>query len=225
MKRYKRKIPIISPLIIAAAVLSTAVASGVSVLLGDHALGIVFGGVSVALFVLFLSDLLATAGRYCYYDNDVELSCVPLIKKKLPYSRYNAVVISNASYNYSYGSYSIPMQYKTAGSAKCAKVTLPYITLLGAQYPLNKVTSGMDNRELYVLHDDRYCLGICWFDSLRHLMKKRNYPVYVLEDVYLRFREQFDRVFLEADDISDRAYIITTHCVPYRIYLDGIKKT
>lgn len=222
MKRYKRKIPIISPFIIAAAVLCTAVASGVSVLLGNHSLGIAFGGVSVALFVLFLSDLLAAAGRYCYYDNDIELSCVPLIKKKLPYSRYNAVVISNASYNYSYGSYSIPMQYKTEGSAK---VTLPYITLLGAQYPLNKVTSEMDNRELYVLHDDRYCLGICWFDSLRHLMKKRKYPVYVLEDVYLRFREQFDRVFLEADDIPDRVYIITTHCVPYRIYLGGIKKT
>ena len=222
MKRYKRKIPIISPLIIAAAVLSTAVASGVSVLLGDYSLGIAFGGVSVALFVLFLFDLLAAAGRYCYYDNDIELSCVPLIKKKLPYSRYNAVVISNAAYNYSYGSYSIPMQYKTEGSAK---VTLPYITLLGAQYPLNKVTSGMDNRELYVLHDDRYCLGICWFDSLRHLMKKRNYPVYVLEDVYLRFREQFDRVFLEADDIPDHVYIITTHCVSYRIYLGGIKKT
>ena len=222
MKRYKRKIPIISPLIIAAAVLCTAVAAGVSVLLGDYSLGIVFGGVSMALFVLFLSDLLAAAGRYCYYDNDIELSCVPFIKKKLPYSRYNAVVISNASYNYSYGSYSIPMQYKTEGSAK---VTLPYITLLGAQYPLNKVTSGMDNRELYVLHDDRYCLGICWFDSLRHLMKKRNDPVYVLEDVYLRFREQFDRVFLEADDIPDRVYIITAHCVPYRIYLDGIKNT
>ena len=222
MKRYKRKIPIISPLTIAAAVLCTAVAAGVSVLLGDHSLGIVFGGVSVALFVLFLSDLLANAGRYCYYDNVIELSCVPLIKKKLPYSRYNAVVISNASYNYSYGSYSIPMQYKTEGSAK---VTLPYITLLGAQYPLNKVTSGMDNRELYVLHDDRYCLGICWFDSLRHLMKKRNDPVYVLEDVYLRFKEQFDRVFLEADDIPNRVYIITAHCVPYRIYLGGIKKT
>ena len=97
MKRYKRKIPIISPFIIAAAVLCTAVASGVSVLLGDYSLGIAFGGVSVALFVLFLSDLLAAAGRYCYYDNDIELSCVPLIKKKLPYSQYNAVVISNAS--------------------------------------------------------------------------------------------------------------------------------
>lgn len=222
MKRYKRKTPIIAPLIIAAAVLCTAVASGVSVLLGDYSLGIVFGGASVALFVLFLSDLLAAAGRYCYSDNDIELSYVPLIKKKLPYSRYNAVVISNASYNYSYGSYSIPMQYKTEGSAK---VTLPYITLLGAQYPLNKVTSGMGNRELYVLHDDRYCLGICWFDSLRHLMKKRNDPVYVLEDVYLRFKEQFDRVFLEADDIPNRVYIITAHCVPYRIYLDGIKNT
>ena len=222
MKRYKRKIPIISPLTIAAAVLCTAVASGVSVLLRDYSLGIAFGGVSVALFVLFLSDLLAAAGRYCYYDNDIELSCVPLIKKNLPYSRYNAVVISNASYNYSYGSYSIPMQYKTEGSAK---VTLPYITLLGAQYPLNKVASGMDNRELYVLHDDRYCLGICWFDSLRHLMEKRNDPVYVLEDVYLRFKEQFDRVFLEADDIPDRVYIITAHCVPYRIYLGGIKRT
>ena len=222
MKRYKRKIPIISPFIIATAVLCTAVASGVSVLLGDYSLGIAFGGVSVTLFVLFLSDLLAAAGRYCYYDNDIEMSYVPLIKKKLPYSRYNAVVISNASYNYSYGSYSIPMQYKTEGSAK---VTLPYITLLGAQYPLNKVASGMDNRELYVLHDDRYCLGICWFDSLRHLMKKRNDPVYVLEDVYLRFRAQFDRVFLEADDIPDRVYIITAHCVPYRIYLDGIKNT
>ena len=222
MKRYKRKIPIISPLTIATAVLCTAVAAEASVLLGDHSLSIVFGGVSVALFVLFLSDLLAASGLYCYYDNDIELSYVPLIKKKLPYSRYNAVVISNASYNYSYGSYSIPMQYKTEGSAK---VTLPYITLLGAQYPLNKVASGMDNRELYVLHDDRYCLGICWFDSLRHLMKKRNDPVYVLEDVYLRFKEQFDRVFLEADDIPDRVYIITTHCVPYRIYLDGIKNT
>ena len=64
MKRYKRKIPIISPFIIAAAVLCTVVASGVSVLLGDYSLGIAFGGVSVALFVLFLFDLLAAAGRY-----------------------------------------------------------------------------------------------------------------------------------------------------------------
>lgn len=93
MKRYKRKIPIISPFIIAAAVLCTAVASGVSVLLGDYSLGIAFGGVSVALFVLFLFDLLAAAGRYCYYDNDIELSCVPLIKKKLPYSRYNSEAV------------------------------------------------------------------------------------------------------------------------------------
>ena len=75
---------------------------------------------------------------------------------------------------------------------------------------------------MFVLNDEEiYCLGICWFDSLKELLEKTNCPVYVLEDVYLRFKGQFDVVFSVYKENRERFYIITNRTINYQKYKEG----
>lgn len=69
-------------------------------------------------------------------------------------------------------------------------------------------------------NDNIYCLGICWFDSLAELLNYTQVPVYVLEDVYLRFKGKFDEAFMQNED--NRIFIITDRIIEYRNYI-GIK--
>ncbi len=83
-------------------------------------------------------------------------------------------------------------------------------------YLIDKFKSGMNSRDLFMLnHDEIYCLGICWFDSLEELLKYTDWNVYVLEDVYLRFKGQFDTVFSVCEGNLDRYYIITDYSINY----------
>ena len=75
---------------------------------------------------------------------------------------------------------------------------------------------------MFVLNDEEiYCLGICWFDSLKELLENTNCPVYVLEDVYLRFKGQFDVVFSVYKENRERFYIITNRTINYQKYKGG----
>lgn len=209
MRSYKKKIPLFSPLKTATVAACTAIVSGLSILiLGVTKFGIVFGAVSAVSFLMSLSALLGASGRYRYDNSCIELSYVPFIKKKLPYSRYNTIVISNASYNYDYCSYSMPMQYKVRNSARCTRITFPYITLLGPHYPLSKITPHMDNRNLYELDQNLYCLGICWFDSFEELLQHTCCDVYILEDVYITYKGKFDGIISQHKDCWTRFHII-----------------
>lgn len=66
-----------------------------------------------------------------------------------------------------------------------------------------------------------YFLGICWFDSFQELLKRSDYAIYILKDVYLRFKGQFDIIFSEHQEKSNRFYIITDHSVFYQNYCAG----
>ena len=100
-----------------------------------------------------------------------------------------------------------------------SKVTFPFITLHKPQYPADKIKKGMNSRDLFMINNDEiYCLGICWFDSLDELLKHTDCPVYVLEDVYLRFKERFDTAFLAYKESLERFCIITDHSIAYKVY-------
>ena len=210
MKKYKQKTPLFSPKIIMVAAL---IAMAVTLLLGaftgfDNVWHILCGEVALVIIIADLIIFLGAGGNYRYSDKCIEVFYLFVLYRKLKYSRYSAIVISNAIYNNGYGYLGgdISMQYKTKDHRK---VDYPFITLHTADYPIHKIKSGMNSRELFMLRDDEiYCLGICWFDSLRELLTHTNCPVYILKDVYLRNQEQFDSVVSEYNSASERFVII-----------------
>ena len=227
MNKYKRKMPLISPLKMAIVALYAAIATILVIIFSgtDNEWHILCGGIAVMLFVCDLFIVAGAAGRYGCSDKCIYLMYPPFTCKKIYYSDYNAVVISNASYNNGYGygvNGNIPMQYKVKGENGCAKVTYPFITLHTPRYPLNQIHERMNSRDLFLADSENIlCLGICWLDGLSELLAHTDMPVYVLEDVYLRFREKFDSIFTQCENNLDRFYIITEHKIEYKKYLKG----
>ena len=176
----------------------------------------------VYLFYMYLLEIITARCKYCYSDKCIEVFYPFLLHKKLDYSWFSAVVISNASYhnnyhNYGYGN--IQMQYKVKGNNGYAKITFPFITLLKPEYPVDKIKEGMHSQDLFVMNSEKiYCLGICWVGSLQELLKHTTCSVYVLEDVYLRFKGQFDAVFSVYKENLNRFYVITDHSIAYQMY-------
>lgn len=222
MKKYKRRMPLISPFKIAIAALCAAMATAAVIAFTgtDNAGYIMCGGITVSLIICDLFIIIGACGRYRYWDECIEVFHL-LLNKKLKYSCFGAIVISNASYNNGYGygiNVNIPMMYRDKQNTE-SKVTFPFITLHKPQYPVDKIKKGMNSRDLFMINNDEiYCLGICWFDSLDELLKHTDCPVYVLEDVYLRFKERFDTAFLAYKESLERFCIITDHSIAYKVY-------
>ena len=223
MKKYKRKLPLISPLKTAIAAFCTVIATAaIANFLGlDNVWFIICGGVAAALLLGYLFIIIGAAGQYRYTDVCIDVLYCFLVYKRLKYSWFNAAVISNASYNNGYGygiNGNVPMQYTARNVNGNTKITFPFITLHKPSYPVDKIKTAMSSRDLFMLGDeDIYCLGICWFDSLTELLNHTQVPVYVLEDVYLRFKGKFDEVFTQYG--NSRFYIITDRKIEYKKYL------
>lgn len=213
MKQYRRKTYLISPRsFVIVALIAALVSAGSILILGpeDNAFATVFTILSAILFLFALLDVIVVAGKYRYCDSYIEVSCLPFIKRKIRYSKYSAVVVANASYNYGIGdqlSYSIPMQYKVKGADGYTRVTLPFITLLKPEYPLHKIKSGMNNRDFDAFSSDLYHVGICWFDSFEELLCRTQLDIYILKDVYQTYMGQFDEIISQDGDM-ERFHII-----------------
>lgn len=226
MKKYNRKIALISPLKISVATLCAAIATVVIVVLSgtENIWYIICGGITVSLLFCDLFIISGAGSRYRYSDKYIEIFYQLLPYKKLDYSSFSAVVISNASYNNGFGygiNGNISMQYRIKDKNGYTKVTYPFITLHKTQYPVDKIKEGMNSRDLFMINNDEiYCLGICWVDSIKELLKYTTCSVYILEDVYLRFKGQFDAAFSLYKENFDRFYIITDHIIDYQVYLE-----
>ena len=83
----------------------------------------------------------------------------------------------------------------------------------------------MTSRDLFMLDDcNVFHLGICHFESLTELVAHTDIPIYVLEDVYLRYEESFDSIFSSQVNDIHRFYIIRDHDIKYTDYLAGKKE-
>jgi len=226
MKGYKRRIAIISPLIIAiAAFIASSVAVLTAVCSGTMSrCFIICAGISASLITVDLMNITAVASRYRYSNLYIEITLGLVCYKKIKYSSFDFIVISNASYHYGNCDpfvYNIPMQYKSKGNTEIIKTVFPYITLHKQEYPIGKMKSKMSSRDLFRLDDELIFLGICWFDSFSELLYRTDIPVYVLEDVYLRYRGAFDMIFRQHENDQHRFHIVTDHMIEYLNYLEG----
>lgn len=225
MKKYKRTLPMISPAKIAIVALCAAIATVVVYLLAgsENEWIIICGGLFIALMAADLFVIIPSGFRYSYDDFFIKLSYLSIVYRKISYSKYAAIFISNASYNNGYGSGvygNIPIQYKSKGKTETITTIYPFITLHSSDYPVKKTESGMSSRDLIMLDSqDAFCLGICWFDSLTELLDRTDISVYVLEDVYLRFRKTFDSIFIQHEVNINRLFIVTDHAIEYKQYL------
>lgn len=228
MKKYKRKIHMFPLRKLTLAALSAALVTAIIDVLfeTDTLWSICAGALTVELFMFILLDIMGAAGKYRFSDKCIQVFYL-ILYKKLDYSWFQSVVISNAAYNNGYGylfmdDCSNPMQYRVKGNGINRKVTFPFITLHTSRYPIDKIKKGMSSHDLFFLYSERvYCLGICWMDAFRELLDHTDCAVYLLEDVYLRYRGLFDDAIRLHKDNLDRFYIITDHSIAYREYLES----
>ena len=222
MKKYKRYVPIVSHFkLYIAILLSVMCALIIWLLCGlDNPLFIMCVGILSVFIVALMGSFLGTLSKYFYADSKIKLYYGLVCYKRIDYDAIGSIVISNASYNNRYGVpyNNLPMNYRTKGKDSVIKTVFPFITLHTEQSPIDKIRKGMYSRELFFLDDeDILCLGICYFDSLTGLLNHTDVPLYVLEDVYLRFREAFDTCVKKSEN---RCFIITdSNILSYDEYL------
>lgn len=225
MKKYKKKVALFSPQKIALSALCCAGVSIATFLLNgsENEWTIIFGGICATLIFLSIFAALPLGCSYSYSHFYAELSYLSVRYRKIRYDEYAAVLVSNASYNNGLGhgpSVSIQMQYKSKGISKSIKTTYPFLTLIKSNYPIEQVKAGMYSRDLVLIDKPaEYCLGICWPGSLDELMMHTDMPVYILEDVYLRFKGLFDTTFSPYAKENGRLFIVTDQTIPYEKYL------
>ena len=225
MKKYRRKVLLFSlkKLFIIAFLLVGIVILGFISSGEFNAVCIIFSGIAVTLLFLGLFAKLGVAGRYRYSKKSIEIFFGSFMCKKISFENIYGVVISNASYNCGRGDqlcYSIPMQYTVKSSDGKMQVPYPFISLLKQHYPIDQLKVGLSSRDLEAINADKiYCLGICWPGSLDELMKHTEIPVYILEDVYLRFKGLFDTTFAAYLKGNRQLFIVTDQIVPYEKYL------
>ncbi len=63
-------------------------------------------------------------------------------------------------------------------------------------------------------------IGLCWFDALGELLAYTDFNIYVLEDVYLRFKGKFDELFQNKNYDISRFIIIGEQEIAYSTYID-----
>lgn len=226
MKKYKRKTPLFSTLKIAVAALCAVIVTAAVAIVAGTESGwfIISCAITAIICIGLIFNMIVAAFKYGYSNECIEVFFSFLPYRKLDYSRFSALIISNASYNNGFGwvNGNVPMQYKVKGDCGYTKVTFPFITLHKAQYPFDKISEGMSSRDLFMLNPDEiYCLGICWADSFRELLAHTNCPVYILEDVYLRFKEQFTADFSQHIEDLSRFYIITDRIIAFKTYSEA----
>ena len=227
MKKYRRKVLLFSlkKLFIIAFLLVGIVILGFISSGEFNAVCIIFSGIAVTLLFLGLFAKLGVAGRYRYNETSIEIFFGSFIWKKISFENISGVVISNASYNCGRGDqlcYSIPMQYTVKSSDGKMQVPYPFISLLKQHYPIDQLKVGLSSRDLEAINADKiYCLGICWPGSFDELMKHTEMPVYILEDVYFRFKGLFDTTFAAYLKGNRQLFIVTDQIVPYEKYLDN----
>lgn len=227
MKKYRRKVLLFSlkKLFIIAFLLVGIVILGFISSGEFNAVCIIFSGIAVTLLFLGLFAKLGVAGRYRYSEKSIEIFFGSFMCKKISFENIYGVVISNASYNCGRGDqlcYSIPMQYTVKSSDGKMQVPYPFISLLKQHYPIDQLKVGLSSRDLEAINADKiYCLGICWPGSLDELMKHTEMPVYILENVYFRFKGLFDTTFAAYLKGNRQLFIVTDQIVPYEKYLDN----
>lgn len=212
MKSYLRRSPLLNPtMVFSGAILCAVVAAALYFF--TRKLSVICIGLFIVLLILWLFVILAVQHRYSYSDDGITFHYLNIPYKKEAYHNIRAIVISNAAYNngYGYGIYGNVRMQRYGAARAFTKEPLPFITLHTDELKSNVLHAGMYSREIrFLAPDQTFCLGICWFDSLREILSRTNGTVYLLEDVYLRFQSNFDEIMKLGQIDKSRIQIISS---------------
>ena len=221
MKRYKRRKAFIKPKVLYIVLICSILLILISAVSNFEAelIIILCSILSVTLLITFM-NFLGTCQHFSCGKDGVTLSSFRMRYKTFRYNAYSIIMISNASYLNGYENplYSnIPMLDDSDENGR-QKKPLPYISLCGPSYPVNRVKPGMLGSDLRLIGNEIAFVGICWFDALNELLINTNLPVYLLEDVYLGHKHKFDKTFVECGVDPNRLFIISDNIVEYVEY-------
>lgn len=223
MKKYKRTLPLVSyKKGLITALLMSVVSFILCFLFGINNYTMICFSLTIALWTIVIVVFFPSGYKYSLSESYIKLYYFSVFYRRVFYSKYGFAIISNASYNNSYGSGpygNISIKYDSVGTSNTTSTIYPYTTLHESGYPINKTKSGMSSRDLYMIDSENtLCLGICWFDSLAELVDYSMLSVYILEDIYLRYRGMFDSLFAQNKSDTGRFFIIADRIVEYSSY-------
>lgn len=223
MKRYLRKRSPISVkvLLYILGVNLIALLVAVASLKGISYPVILFGGFSAASFVITIFALIPELLHYQYSEFEILFSFAGICYYRIPYSEIGFIAVSNASYNNNYGYYpssALPIQCKR----DTKKITMPFLTLHRDESEMRKLQIGQYCRDLAFLLNDCTCLGICSVPSFSELAMHTNCPICILEDVYCRFKLEFDAALEEVYNCNRSVYIVSETVIEYQLYRQNL---
>ena len=223
MKPGKRNETIFSPLFI---VVSSMVCNFI-VLFAWYKVGGSFQiGYVLTMEILFVAwtVVLMCAGTqtYLFCENYVRLSTLGFKRKEM-YDDYTFAVISNATRGINkctdiYEEIRKSPLLKLRGKDGSTYVP-PYISFHNDRFSLKNIKKNATSYEISVVAADYDSLmvGICRENAFDYLLKMTELPIFILEDVYLRFQDAFDRD-IQSNNAEQRIFIVSDRNVSYTGY-------
>ena len=150
------------------------------------------------------------AFKYTYTDTSIVFKCYNVPYRRLKYDEISSIIISNAVQIVSFDSrpFDIPLYQYYNKNNVVQKKQYPYISLLTSDIELHKIKKGMNCRLIRRQISNSICLGICYFDSLKDLINRTDVHLYILEDVYHRYKDEFD-VIMQNYSENNKFHIVS----------------
>lgn len=212
MRKYSRRKNLISVKWVCIAAAAAAVLETVFYLVDLLYLSVVFFGIFAVFAVFLLSMFFVSEEKYACLSSAIGIYFLGIRLKKIKFSDIKSITISNASFNTGYLGAPILSCRKNTETGE--KFPYPHILIYPENAPFRKYRAGMNSYQIYKLsasepwENEPYSLGICWFAPFAEIVQKTSCPVYVLQDVYAREKESFDKVFSEKSGLSERLVVV-----------------
>lgn len=214
MRKYSRRKNLISVKWVCIVAAAAAVLETVFYFVNLLYLSVVCFGLFAVLAVFLLSMFFVAEEKYACLSSAIGIYFLGIRIKKIKFSDIKSITISNASFNTGTGYLGAPILSCRKNTETGEKSPYPHILIYPADAPFHKYRAGMNSYQIYKLsasepwENEPYSLGICWFASFAEIVQKTSCPVYVLQDVYAREKESFDKVFSEKSGLSERLVVV-----------------
>lgn len=186
--------------------------------------GIVIGHFGPSVFLSLITIILLLRGQnfegYSFAESAFHICYGKFTVKKIIYSRINTIVISNAVYTvHSRNLYGLKVGKNQIINGKKFFMQYGHISIMFSDTNCWRLKPEMTCLDVSsacheeVVYDYFFC-----FDSFRELLSHVVPKTYILEDVYLRYQNQFDEIVLKNHKNSDKFFIVSEKINNYLDY-------
>lgn len=212
MKKYRKTLPIYSPKKVLYPAIYATIGIVISGLLAGwdtvwpilcFAIGSIFG-------FAFMIQVFQLQWKYGFFNEVLQTYFGKLRNRSISYDKIGAICITNAVRTVKGGSHFSPalgvMQKKDNIKEF---LQYPWVTLLKTNEVCKRLTVGMSSQMFLCCAGSDHIYGFVYdLESFNELLQKVRVPIYILEDVYLRFQSQFDQAFSDNKISTEDIHII-----------------